>query len=313
MDLKNIFKFLFKGKKPIFQSAYIIINPAAGKQQIKWFLKSAKSFLNRLNIRYDYALTRAPRHATKLAQEAVKKKYDIIFAAGGDGTINEVINGIVDYGGILGIIPLGTVNILAMEMGIPLNPVRSLNILLEGQIETIDLGKSNNQYFVLMSACGIDSYTIYRVNLKLKKYIGPFAYIFAGLYSLFKYKPKKIIIDIDNHRIDEIGYYVVVENISAYGGKLKMTPYAQYNDGLLDVCIFKRYGLWDVFRYFIGIALAKHIEYPDVIYYQCKQIKMHSQENVLLHTDGELVGSLPVSISAVKKKLKILVPRPLNK
>lgn len=310
MDLRNIFKFFIRGKAPVFKSAYIIINPAAGKQQVNWFLRGAKNTLNRLKIKYEYRITDSPRHATRLAEEAVRKKFDIILAAGGDGTINEVINGIADSDCVLGVIPLGTVNILAMELGIPLHPMRALNLIMEGRVGTIDLGRANNRYFVLMTACGIDSYTIYRVNVKLKKYIGAFAYIIAGIYSLFKYKPKKIVIDIDDHRIDEIGYYVVVENISAYGGKFKMAPYAQYNDGLLDVCIFKRHTFWDVFRYFIGIALARHMEYPDVIYYQCRKISLHSQENVLLHTDGELSGSLPVSITAEKNKLKVLMPKP---
>ena len=101
------------------------------------------------------------------------------------------------------------------------------------------------------------------------------AYIFSGLYSVFKYKPKKISIDIDNNRINEKGYFVIVENTGSYGGKFKIAPYADYNDGLLDICVFKKCGYKDMLRYFIGVAVNKHMDYPDVRYYQCKKYFHH--------------------------------------
>ncbi len=266
--------------------------------------------MNKHKIEFKYSLTKSPGDATTLAKKAIKEKYDIVFAAGGDGTINEVINGIIDSPNtILGIIPLGTINIFSMELNIPIHPLRALNLLANGVIKKIDVGKVNDRYFGLMAGCGFDSYAIYRVNLKLKKYLGSVAYVISGIYSAFKYKPKKIIIDIDNNRINEIGYFVVIENTGSYGGKFKIAPYADYNDGLLDVCVFKRYGFMDVMRYFVGVALSKHMNYPDVRYYQCQNIKLHSDENVLLHVDGELIGSLPALVSVEKEKLNVLCPK----
>jgi diacylglycerol kinase family enzyme len=159
-----------------------------------------------------------------------------------------------------------------------------------------------------MAGCGFDSYAIFRTNLKLKKYFGGLAYFISGVISAFKYKPKKISLDIDHKRIIEFGYYVVVENTGSYGGKFKIVPQADYNDGLLDICVFKKCGYWDVFRYFFGVALGKHLNYPDVRYYQCKTLTMNSEENVLLHVDGELIGSLPVKITVKKEMLSILCP-----
>ncbi len=301
---------LFVKKKNIkFKSVYVIINPVAGKMQINKFINISKNYFEKNKIKYKFLLTKSPGDAINLARKAVNEKYDVVFAAGGDGTINEVINGIIDSANtVLGIIPLGTINILSMELDIPLNPFKAIDLIAEGKVREIDIGKANDKCFSIMAGCGFDSYAIYRVSLKLKKYIGPLAYIFAGIYSAFKYKPKKISIDIDNHRIDDIGYFVVVENTGSYGGKFKIAPYADLNDGLLDVCVFKKYKFFDGFRYFWGILLSKHMHFPDVRYYQCKDIRLTSDQNVLLHTDGELIGSLPAYISVNKEKLKVLVP-----
>ena len=309
----KILDFFFKKKKPNFKSAYIIINPTAGKMKIDRFINQSKNYFNKRKIKYKYSLTKSPGNGTNLAKSAIKEKYDIVFAAGGDGTINEVLNGIINSPKtVLGIIPLGTINIMALEFNIPLNPIRALSLIEGGEVKKIDIGKVNDKYFASLTGCGFDSYAIYRVNLKLKKYLGALAYIISGILSAFKYKPKKIIIDIDNNRINEIGYYVVVENAGDYGGRYKIVPYADYNDGLLDVCVFKKGGYLDIFRYFLGIALGKHLKYPDVRYYQCRNIKLHSDENVLLHVDGDIVGSLPATISVKKERLNLLCPKKIK-
>lgn len=306
MGIKEIFDFFWKKQKSKFKSIYLIVNPKAGRHKISRFIKAIQNILDQQGIKYDFSITDSPGAATEIAKKAVHEKYELIFAAGGDGTINEVINGIVGSKAVLGIIPLGTINILALALNLPLNPIKALQLFIKGKIKKIDLGKANNRYFVIMAGVGFDSYAIYRVNLKWKKFLGALAYVIAAIYSVFKYKPKKIIIDIDNHRIDELGYFVVVENISAYGGRFRINPNAKYDDGLLDVCVFKNHGALNAFRYFAGITFQRHIDYPDVRYYQCKKITLHSKENVLLHTDGDLVGSLPVEITAHKSELKVL-------
>ena len=117
----KILDFFIRKKKPKFKSVYVIINPAAGKMQIDRFINQSQNYFNKLKIRYKYSLTKSPGDGIILAQKAVKERYDIIFAAGGDGTINEVINGMIhSHRTVLGIIPMGTVNILAMELNIPL-------------------------------------------------------------------------------------------------------------------------------------------------------------------------------------------------
>lgn len=285
----------------------IIINPAA--RRTGKYVKMIDQFFCQTPIKYDYKVTSEPGEATVIAQNAVRKKYDMIIAAGGDGTINEVINGIIGTKAVLGIIPLGTINILAQELGISSNFTRSLETLFSGEVKSIDIGKVNDRYFVSMAGFGIDSYAIYRVNRKLKKYLGVLTYIMAGFYSIFHYHRRKIDLNIDDHRIDDTGFFVVIENVSSYAGIFKIAPYADVNDGLLDLCVFKKMGLIHVFRYFLGIALKKHIHYPDVRYYQCKKVVLTSKNNVLVHTDGDLIGSLPAHVTVGNKKLKILVPK----
>jgi len=304
----RIFSIFKKKGKARFNKVCIILNPTAWRAKITRYNHIIKNFFEKYKIEYKYKITTAPGEATQFAKDAVKEKYELVIAAGGDGTINEVVNGIINTKTVLGILPLGTINILAMELGIPLNLSKSLNLILTGKTKTIDIGKVNDRYFVLMAGFGMDSYAIYRANLKLKKYIGAFAYVISGIYSVFKYRPYKINVNIDDHRIDDTGYFVIVENFPSYGGKFKIAPYADVNDGLLDVCVFKKTGLLPTFRYFLGITLKKHIHYPDVRYYQCKKVELSSEHNVLVHTDGDLIGSLPAKIVALPKKLKVLVP-----
>ncbi len=300
---------LFKRKnKAKFKKVFVIVNPIAGGPKLVRYEKLLKNFFSKYKISYSYKVTSKPAEAIQLAKNAAKEKYELVIAAGGDGTINEVVNGIINSKSILGIIPLGTINILAMELGIPQNFTKALNLILTGSVKAIDIGKVNDRYFVLMAGFGMDSYAIYRTNLKLKKYIGALAYVISGIYSIFKYPPHKISVNIDNHRIDDTGYFVVVENVPSYGGKFKIAPYADVNDGLLDVCVFKKTGIFHTFRYFLGIALKKHIHYPDVRYYQCKKVELASNHNVLVHTDGDVIGSLPAQITVLRKKLKVLVP-----
>jgi len=307
MKIFNIFRKSDKNIKS-FKKVFVIINPAAGQKRKERFIAILENFFKKLGIEYSYYITKGPGEATLKAKEAAKNGYDLILGAGGDGTINEIVNGIMDEDVVLGIIPLGTVNILSMELGIEQNISRALSLVKNGKIFKMDVGVVNDKYFLLMVGAGFDSYAIYRVNLKLKKYVGVLAYLFAGIYSLFKYKPKKIMVNIDNHRIDEIGYFVIVENVDSYGGKFKVAPYAKFNDKLLDVCVFKKYSLWDSFRYFIGVALNRHLNFPDVRYYQCKTVSLSSTENVLVHSDGDLTYSLPVDIKIAKRQLKILRP-----
>lgn len=305
IGILSIFK---RSVKPAFTKVFVIQNPVAWRAKFKKCEKFIKNFFKRHNIKYEYKITKTAGEATLFAREAVKKGYKLIIAVGGDGTINEVVNGMINSDAVLGIIPMGTVNILAMELGIPQTISKALNIIMTGKIKSIDIGKVNNRYFILMSGFGMDSYTIYRTNLTLKKYIGGLAYILAGIYSLFRYKPHKIYVNIDNNRILEEGFFVVVENFSSYGGRFKIAPYADENDGLLDVCVFKKSGFFHIFKYFLGIAVKRHIHYPDVRYYQCKKVVLTSDSNVLFHTDGDLVGSLPAEVSIIPNKLKVIAP-----
>jgi len=307
--MKILSIFDLKKKEVNRKKMFIIHNPVAWRN--KFVIrgeKFIKNFLNKHNIEYDYRKTTESGEATLLAKEGVERGYKLIVAIGGDGTINEVVNGIINSDAILGIVPMGTINILSMELGIPQNLSKALQTLLTGKIKSIDVGKVNDRYFLLMAGFGMDSYTIYRTNLKLKKYIGGLAYVISGLYTTFKYKPHKIFVDIDDGRIIDDGYFLVVENFSSYGGKFKIAPYADENDGLLDICLFKKFGFFHTLRYFLGIALKRHINYPDVRYYQGKKIKLHSNSNVLFHTDGDLAGSLPAEITILPKKLKIIAP-----
>lgn len=290
----------------------IIINPAAGRVKLNRVLPAIRNYFLKHGTIHDISITKNPGDARKLARQSAIEGTDIIVAAGGDGTVNEIVNGIHGTQAALGIIPIGTINILANELKIPLNINAACKTILYGDIKKIDLGKAGSHKFILMAGFGLDAYAIYRVDVKLKKYIGGLAYILAGLYSAFRYPPHKIKINIDNSKIKDEGYFAIIGNAGAYGGIYKMAPYAKLDDGLLDICIFKRSGPIECIRYLAGVTLGQHLKFPDVEYYRGKTIRLTSDKNVLIHTDGDLTGSLPMTVSVLPAAIKVIVPNQIK-
>ncbi len=249
--------------------------------------------------------TRAPLDATNLAREAVDLGFDMVVAIGGDGTLNEVINGVIGSDIIVGVIPFGITNVFALEVGIPRDPFDAIDILLHGRPRKIDVGKANDRYFILMVGAGLDGVAVNNFPFKLKWFLGRLSYIFTGAYYYFtRYTPSKMDILVDGKRF--YGYQVMVNNVSLYGGKLKIAPNASIFDGLLDICIFTRSGLFDDLRYLWSILNSNHHRWSDVILIKGKEVEITGDS--FFHVDSEPMGKLPVSIRIVPRAVKIMLP-----
>ncbi|MGH8023905.1 MAG: diacylglycerol/lipid kinase family protein, partial [Limisphaerales bacterium] len=227
----------------------VIFNPAARGSKARFL----RRYLDEMSGEAAFMATAGPGDARRLAAEAVGDGFDVIAAAGGDGTVNEVINGIGDAGGLglarFGVLPLGTMNVFARELEIPLRLDEAWRVLCRGRERLLDLpqvefardGTIKKQFFIQLAGAGLDARAIELVKWSHKKAMGPLAYIIAGLKALREKKPQIRAREISSRAGDSFrGEWVMIGNGKLYGGGFRIFPQADFNDGLLDVCIFSR-------------------------------------------------------------------------
>ena len=306
----------------------LILNPAAGYKRgrmpplgrmniarLKEVYMPKKSNIEILkDIENTFAKNKLPIHtyltkkrmdATRMAKQCVRKRYDIVVAAGGDGTINEVINGLAKSKAKVGIIPLGTANAFAAEFNIPFDIKKACNVIINGKTKTIDLGIANKRYFALCAGIGFDAKTIKNVKLREKKIFGSFAFILAGIRTLFTYKFHRLRCTIDN-RIKKRCYHTVVGNGRYYGGLFEVTKNPKIDDSLLDVAIYKGKGFFRMVTYIFGVSFDSKVKHLNVEHFKAKKVRITSKIRTDAHVDAELIGTTPVEIKVVPKALNVI-------
>lgn len=269
-------------------------------------IEEVKNLCEKMKIKLDIEFTKYPKHATKIAKVA-SDNYDIIIAAGGDGTVNEVINGMANSKATLLIIPFGTTNVLALELGIPNNPKEAAELITKGKKIKMDLGyaktSEGSRYFSMMLDVGFVAQVIKDMNLKLKKRWGRFAYPFGIIKLLFKYKWHKIYV---KHKVDSTGYFVIMANIKYYGGEYKIADKANIRDGLLDLVIINRKNPWNIIALIFSFVTGKLNRFLKREYYQIKEAYIYSHHKMEIQVDGEVLGIAPVTVKIIPKALNVI-------
>ena len=291
------------------KSSVLICNPAALRASAGKIAR-AQAFLERKGFASEVLVTERSGHAELLARESLKKAPDLIIAGGGDGTINEVINGMVFSGTPLAVLPMGTTNVLAKELALPEDVTGALERALSGTPRRVSLGKietgegeqSLSRYFCLMAGMGFDGKAVYDVNDSLKKISGKAAYILSGIRTIFSYPSGEIVIRTEGKEYR--AYSAIVGKSSKYGGNLKVTPDASLLDPVLYACIFRGKRPIDILRYFFGILRGTHLVYPDVDYVKSSLLEV--QGKVHIQIDGDYLGLTPARISVVKDALNLV-------
>jgi len=281
----------------------IIFNPAAkGERARKSIPLIRESFPSANFLETEYA-----GHATELASEAAKE-YRKVVAAGGDGTVNEVANGLAHTDAILGVLPVGTVNVFAMELGIPLQLEKSIQVIKNGRERQIDLAKANDRYFVQLAGVGLDAETVRLTDSESKKALGPLSYLMTLTQVAGRSAPS---LQIRNGHSEPLnGSFILVGNGRHYGGPFNFFPEAQLDDGQLDVCIFHKLSHFDLLRYFRGILVnGAHTKFTDVTYFKTDHVDVSAPLAVPFEVDGECHGNCPVTFSVAPKALYVQVPK----
>jgi diacylglycerol kinase (ATP) len=294
--------------------ACVIFNPTARGDKARKFRRHLETIGSQMALKP----TPSAGSARTLAAESVEEGFDTLIAAGGDGTVNEVLNGIGDARdgfkrARLAVLPLGTVNVFARELGLPLRLDRSWTTLQAGREIVIDLpwgefqseGKQVRRYFAQMAGAGLDSSAIARVSWALKKRIGQGAYILAGFQALMQSQPR---VEVLNGPKPASGELILVGNGRFYAGSLPIFRAANFQDGALDVCIFPRVNWFQVLRYGLGFVFNRVPGPCSETHLQASSFTLEATPGAALQMDGELVGQLPVHFGLVPRTLRVVAP-----
>ena len=292
----------------------VIFNPAARGNKARRF----KKFLNELAQQCALKATTGPGDARRFAQAAVATGYEVIAAAGGDGTVNEVLNGIGDEpDGFaktrLGVLPLGTVNVFARELKIPLKLEHAWQVLKRGRETKIDLGradfledgKSQSRYFMQLGGAGLDARAIALVSWKLKKSAGPLAYVVAGFQALAERQPQ-ITVSAGGQKI--AGELALFGNGKFYGGAFHIFPKAHLSNGRLEVCVIPRVTVPTLLRLAPGFMARQKLSEHRVRRLRAEKFDVTSDISAAFELDGEWIGNLPATFSVAHQRLRVVVP-----
>jgi len=292
----------------------VIFNPAARGNKARRF----RHQLDTLGAQCTLKATTAPGDARRLAAQSVGEGFDSIVAAGGDGTVNEVLNGLGDApGGFararLGVLPLGTVNVFAREFSLPTRVECIWDVLRRGRETRIDLpcvefsanGTRQKRYFAQLAGAGMDARAIELVDWGHKQKVGPLAYLIAGQKALLEPKPK-IVVHAEGREIR--GELVLIGNGRLYAGSFEVFPGAVPRDGLLDICVFGQINWGTTFRCVTSLLMRRRLPESAVQRVRAAAFELVGEPEAAFELDGEWAGHLPATFSVERERLRVIVP-----
>ena len=281
----------------------IILNPAAKGDKAARFLEKIKRVTGGTPIR----LTERIGDAEVIARDAVKSGTRTVVAAGGDGTINGVVNGIGESGVRLGILPLGTMNVLAAELGLPHRDLGACwKIIQTEKTRRMDLCKMNDRYFIQLAGVGLDAQVVRETDLSFRKHFGPLSYVVTAVQVAGRTPPKLNVSAPDGKT--RIGSFVLVGNGRFYGGPFRVFRDAQTDDGLLDVLIFRDLGYTDIARYVAAMAFGGIEKISGVEYFQTPSLRVYGDEAIPVELDGEVDFNIPADFSIAPNPMIVCIP-----
>lgn len=293
------------------RKATLISNPKTGRYTARRrTVHELASHLESLGVHVDLKLTSGPGDAAQIAARAARNGSSDVIVAGGDGTINEAIQGLTGTKARLGIIPRGTANVLARELGLPLDDEQATVVAAQGKSHKIYLGLAidettgERRHFVLMAGIGLDASVVRRVQPSLKKRIGKGAFWLSGLSHLATWDPRPFTLEIDGKKYTAT--FATIGKAAKYGGDLAITPGARLDQREFEVCIIETMSR---FRYLhlLSHAMREGMrDKPEVQFVKATSVKAYGDAQV--QVDGELIGHLPMRFEIAPHSLEIIVP-----
>ncbi len=268
---------------------------ASSGETLEAIVKAFSAF----SIKPELVWTQYAGHATELARQAAQDGYDVVVAAGGDGTINEVVNGLAMSDTALGIIPLGTANLLATELGIPANVRHACQVIARGEVRNIDTARVNDRHFTIMAGIGFDAHVVSQVDTKTKSRWGALAYPLVALRELVRYPFRRIRVRTSDG-MDLQAFFVFVQNTKLYASGYTLSPKSCIDDGTMEVLLFPTRNIFSLILYLLSKNKSRHcIEMEGV-----KSLEINS--NHAIQIDGDYACRGPATISIAPGALRVL-------
>jgi diacylglycerol kinase (ATP) len=298
----------------------LLYNPAAGRVPIKTFVPSVVSPLQAAGWRVELAETLSGSHATSVARQAAAEKFDAVFAVGGDGTIGQVANGLINTDTALGALPAGTMNVWAMELGLrtfewPFGTdalAENARLLANAPIRSVDVGLCNDHAFLLWAGIGLDAMTIHQLEPRprAEKYVSVPQYVAATMWNAAVWHGMDLRVWTDDQRVDGHFLLAVAINIRRYvGGLAVLSPDAFIDDGLMDLWLVNGRTLADAIRAFFEVLAGSHVTSDQARRLPFASARVESDTPFSIQMDGDpMLGGKRVELSVQKRSLRALMP-----
>ena len=291
--------------------ARLIYNPTAGREMIARKLSELLKELERAGYETSCHATQGQGFATKEARLAAERGYDVVIAAGGDGTIHEVVNGLADYPNppALGILPGGTTNDLARALKLPRDLEEACKVITKGNAIDVDVGVFGDKYFINVAAAGRLTEVTYEAPSRLKAMVGPLAYYAKAIEKLGSlHQPFPVELKTPYGKLESEIWLIVIANSVSVGGFERLAPAASLNDGLFDVLIIPKANIPDLLQLAALARKGEHIRDSRIIYFQTDELEINTPISLKLNLDGEWGGELSGKVKMLPRHLKIFCP-----
>lgn len=292
--------------------AVVIVNPTAHNAPRPRRLQEASAWLSEHGWATEWLQTAGPGDATTMAARAAEQHVPLLFVCGGDGTLSEAANGLAGSETVLAVIPAGTINLWAREVGLRRRPVEAVRLCAEGERRRIDLGRVGKRYFLLMAGYGMDAAVAHRASMGVKRRLGAAAYAIAALVEALRYRGVRTRLRLDGETAEADVLMVVAGNTRSYAGLTEITPDAVADDGLLDVCIYKGRGRLSIVGHALRTLVRRHHRSRTVIYRRVQRLEMDWEQPLPLQLDGDPCPDSPAEVRVAPGALWVAVPAGLK-
>jgi len=285
----------------------MIYNPVSGKAQFKKLLPEILQRLESNGYETSCHATSSHEDTIEATRLACERKFDIVIASGGDGTLNAVVTGLSKFKNPpkLGIIPSGTTNDFARALGISTDVFEALDIIVKNNPIPVDIGSAGDRFFVNIAAGGIFTEVSYTTSTKLKAAVGEVAYMLKGVESLPKIQPFSVEIEYDDQLFTDEIMMFLISNTNSTGGFEKIAPKASFNDGKFDLTIIKKGSVPELIDIAKKILSGTHLEHPLVFHSHASRIKINNPKGLSINLDGEHGGIVPIEFKILKHHLQV--------
>lgn len=291
----------------------VIINPVAGGGKPTRYAMALEWQLSTMFDRIEVKFTRQAGDAILFAKEATEDGFDAVFCLGGDGTVNETVNGIMKGGGTatFGFVPVGTVNDLARALDVPLSPLRAIHMLADADVMSVDVGRCNDSYFCNNIASGVIPTAVEGVGASEKAVLGPLAYFMRGGQALLQNQDYEYEISTDEAYVETKSPLVIALMTNCISSFEKFMPDAEVNDGFMRIVIFREYFFMEILA-IIPLILSGKIynsKYVSILKTKKASIRVKNHDEVVTNMDGSKGPELPAELEVLPGALKVFVPK----